>query len=149
MSDTHGRLDAIDRAVERLNQEEVEFVLHAGDFVSPFTAAMFKPLKAKMLAVYGNNDGDRPMLRSKLGEIGTELARDFAELELDGKRIALLHGTDERIVDSVVKSGLYQVVVRGHTRRAEIREDSALQVNSGEVCGYLTGHQTIAVLELP
>ncbi len=35
MADTHDNIHLIDRAVERFNEEGVELVLHAGDYVSP------------------------------------------------------------------------------------------------------------------
>jgi hypothetical protein len=44
---------------------------------------------------------------------------------------------------------MFDVVVRGHTHRAEIVKSGALIVNPGEVCGYLTGKQTVALLDVP
>jgi hypothetical protein len=73
---------------------------------------------------------------------------NFATLELDGKKIALLHGTHEEIVGALLRSGTFDVVVRGHNHRAEIREGKTLLINPGEVCGYLTGRQTVAILNL-
>jgi len=46
ISDTHDRLPMIDEAVKRLNEMNVELVLHAGDYIAPFVASHFKPLKA-------------------------------------------------------------------------------------------------------
>jgi len=45
ISDTHDNLTLVEKAVKQLNQENVELVLHAGDYTSPFTIAKFKPLK--------------------------------------------------------------------------------------------------------
>lgn len=36
LSDTHDNLPAIKRAVDFFNQQKVQFVLHAGDFIAPF-----------------------------------------------------------------------------------------------------------------
>lgn len=148
MSDTHDRLDAIRKAVDLFNRTSVEYVLHAGDLVSPFTAREFRGLRAKLYIVWGNNDGDKELLRVKFGEIGAELLGDFAVLELAGRRMALLHGTNEALVDALVKGGEFDVVVRGHTHEAKIVEGQTLIVNPGEVCGYLSGRQTIALLDL-
>jgi predicted phosphodiesterase len=47
MADTHDNLPLIDKAIRRLNEENVEIVLHAGDYVSPFVIPKFKELKTK------------------------------------------------------------------------------------------------------
>jgi putative phosphoesterase len=148
MSDTHDRLDAIRRAVDFFNRVGVEHVLHAGDLVSPFTAREFRDLKARLHIVWGNNDGDRELLRSRFGEIGAELLGDFAALEFAGRRVALLHGTNQALIDALAKGGEFDVVVRGHTHEAGITEGRSLVVNPGEVCGYLSGRQTAALLDL-
>jgi hypothetical protein len=148
MSDTHDRLDAIEKAIDLFNREKVEHVLHAGDLVSPFVAPKFAKLNAKLYIVWGNNDGDKEFIRVKFGEIGVTPLGNFATLELDGKKIALLHGTHEEIVGALLRSGTFDVVVRGHNHRAEIREGKTLLINPGEVCGYLTGRQTVAILNL-
>jgi hypothetical protein len=147
MSDTHDRLDAVEKAIDFFNREGVKHVLHAGDLVSPFVAPKFAKLKAKLHIVWGNNEGDKEFIRVKFGEIGITPMGNFAALELGGKKIALLHGTHEEIVRALLRSGAYDVVVRGHNHRAEIREGQTLLVNPGEVCGYLTGHMTVAVLD--
>ena len=73
IADTHDRLPYIEKAVKRLNEENVELVLHAGDYVAPFTATKFKELKADLIGVYGNNDGDKQLLKKKFDEIGAEI----------------------------------------------------------------------------
>ena len=148
MSDTHDRIDAVERAIDFFNRTGVEHVLHAGDLVSPFVAPKFAKLRAKLYYIWGNNEGDREFVRVKFGELGVKPLGNFAALELDGRRIALVHGTHEGIVEALSKSGSFDVVVRGHTHRAEIREEKTLIVNPGEVCGYLSGHQTVAILDL-
>ncbi|HEX76791.1 MAG TPA: metallophosphoesterase [Dehalococcoidia bacterium] len=148
MSDTHDRLDAIKAAIDFFNRQGVRDVLHAGDLVSPLVVPKFSTLKAKLHYTWGNNEGDREFIRVKFGEIGVVPLGDFAALELSGRKIALLHGTHEPIVDSLVRSGLYDIVVRGHSHRAEIIKGRTLLVNPGEVCGYLSGHQTVALIDL-
>jgi predicted phosphodiesterase len=85
-------MDAIRAAVELFNKKKVKTVLHAGDIISPFTAGAFSKLDADMYFVFGNNDGDRLLLKQKFDEIGAQCCGDFGDLEIDGKRIALLHG---------------------------------------------------------
>lgn len=147
ISDTHDNLPMVDKAVKRLNKEEVELVLHAGDIIAPFVIPRFKGLNAKLIGVFGNNDGDRELLKKRFSENGFEMRGNFAEISVDGIRIALLHGSEEELLMSLIDSESYDVVVYGHTHKAEIQNEVTLVVNPGEACGYLTGKPTIAVLD--
>ncbi len=148
ISDTHDNLDAIRKAVDFLNSQGVSLVLHAGDFIAPFTVKEFKKLDSPLVGVFGNNDGERKGLGEKFSQMGTHL-KDFIELEHKGKRIALYHGTIEGFVSALVKSGDYDVVIRGHTHSPEIKkENNTLVINPGEVCGYLTGKRTLVLLDV-
>jgi hypothetical protein len=147
VADTHDNIHMIDRAVERLNEERVGIVLHAGDYVSPFTAKHFEPLEAPMIGVYGNNCAERETLARVYAEAGAEIRGYFAEVKADGLRVALLHSHRKEDVDRAYGGG-YDVIVRGHSHRASIgEEDGVLVVNPGEVCGYLTGRCTLAFLD--
>jgi putative phosphoesterase len=148
MSDTHDRLDAVDKAISFVNSREVTDVLHAGDLVSPFVAPLFSELKAKLHFVWGNNEGDHEFIKVRFADIGVSPLGDFAALQLGGRKIALLHGIHQGIVDSLVESGHYDLVVHGHSHRAEVIDGKTLVVNPGEVCGYLTGRQTVALIDL-
>lgn len=148
MADTHDRIDAVERAIEVFNSRGVEHVLHAGDLVSPFVVPCFSKLKAKLHYVWGNNEGDKKAIEARLAELGLKPLGSFAVLRLNGRRIALLHGSGEELVDLCVNSGSFDLVVRGHTHRAEIKPGKTLCVNPGEVCGYLSGKRTIAIVDL-
>ena len=148
MSDTHDRLDAVNRAISFFNSKEVTDILHAGDLVSPFVVPLFSKLNAELHFVWGNNEGDHDFVKVRFADIGVRPLGDFAELQLGGKKIALLHGIHQAIVDSLIQSGGYDLVVRGHSHKAEIAEGETLVVNPGEVCGYLTGRQTVALIDL-
>jgi putative phosphoesterase len=148
MADTHDRIEAVEKAIDFFNGSGVEHVLHAGDLVSPFVAPRFARLRARLHFVWGNNEGDRELVRLRFGELGVKPLGNFAALNLGGRKIALLHGTDEEVVEALVRSGSYDVVVRGHTHRAGIQGEGALCINPGEVCGYLSGRSTVAVLDL-
>ena len=148
ISDTHDRLPFIDRAIKKLNEEKAELVLHAGDYCAPFAAFRFKPLKARMIGVFGNNDAERDLLRRNFNELGVEIRGRFAEIDVDGLKIALLHGEETELLNSLLNIGAYDVVVYGHTHKSEIkRKNGVLAINPGEVCGYLSGRATIGLLD--
>ncbi len=144
MSDSHDNLDAIKKAVKAFNDAEVNLVIHAGDMISPFTSKEIKKLNCDFKAVFGNNDGERDGLRVFFKGICYQ--DDFQELEIEGKKYAVIHGTNEDVVDALVKSEKYDVVIRGHTHKLEVKEGKCMMVNPGETCGYLSGKQTVILL---
>ncbi|MCJ7422658.1 metallophosphoesterase [Candidatus Bathyarchaeota archaeon] len=148
VADTHDCLPMVDKAVRRLNDEKVETVLHAGDYVSPFVIPRFKELEAKLVGVFGNNDGDHELLKKRFSENEKlEMRGYFAAVTIDSVKIALLHGSDRELLKTLVESENFEVVVHGHTHNAETwRKGKTLVVNPGEVCGYLSGRSTIALL---
>ena len=149
MADTHDNLPLIDKAIRRLNEENVEIVLHAGDYVSPFVIPKFKGLKAKLIGVFGNNDGDHELLKRRFSENEKlEIHDNFAEVNVDNLKIALLHGSDRELLKSLTESESFDVVIHGHSHNAEVyRKGNTLVVNPGEVCGYLSGKSTIAFFD--
>ena len=147
MSDTHDRLPLVDEAVKRFNEEKAELVLHAGDYVAPFVAAHFKPLKARLIGVFGNNDGDRLLLRKKFFEIGAEIRGKFAYVTANELKIALLHGDETDLLRSLLEVESHDVVVNGHSHVAKTyRKGKTIVINPGESCGYLSGQPTISIL---
>jgi len=102
ISDTHDNLHAIARAVEVFNNEKCELVLHAGDYIAPFTIKPLSNLRSKLIGVFGNNDGDKILLLQRFKEKGFELYPSPYELEFNGKKILLTHFPD--MLDIVAKS---------------------------------------------
>jgi putative phosphoesterase len=149
IADTHDNLPMVEKAIRKLNEEKVELVLHAGDYVASFVVPKFKELKAKLIGVFGNNDGDHELLKKRFSEQEKlEIRGNFADVAADGLRIVLLHGSDMELVKALIDSESFDVVVHGHSHSAETyRKGKTLIINPGEVCGYLTGKSTIAVLD--
>lgn len=146
ISDSHDHLDNLKRAVELLKNEEVGYVLHCGDFVAPFTLPILSQLGVPFLGVFGNNDGERLLLRERAKEFG-EIKVQPAFLELEGRRLVIMH--EPPLQSPLAKSGEFDVVLVGHTHKAEIKkEGGCLIINPGEACGWLTRKATIAILDL-
>jgi hypothetical protein len=146
ISDTHDNLAACRKACEAFAAEGVKTVLHAGDIIAPFVAPVFYDARLKLIAVFGNNDGEKLFLREKFAELGFELHHGPHEFQLQGRRICLMH--EPRCLASLVKSGSYDLIVHGHTHELAIHEEGTLVINPGEACGYLSGKPTCAVVDL-
>lgn len=149
ISDTHDNLPMVEKAVKKLNEENVTLVLHAGDFVAPFVIPKFKALNAKLIGVYGNNDGDHEFLKKRFNEYpNCEVRGRFAEINADGFKIALLHGDQTELLNALINCDSFDAVVHGHSHANVSRKNGkTLVVNPGEVCGYLSGKSTIALLD--
>lgn len=148
ISDTHDNLPAIETAVRIFHEQGAGVIIHAGDWNAPFSLARLAEAKARIVGIFGNVDGEREYLKVRAKEVGVELLGDFGEVEIAGIKIAIIHGKEEPVVAALAKSELYDVVIRGHTHRQEIKETgSTLVINPGEACGYLTQKRTIAILD--
>ena len=149
LGDTHVHPPHFKKAVKVLNREAADRYLHIGDFISPFVIPVLATLAGEVSGAYENNDGDHDLLRQRCRETGNvSIAGTFSEFHADGVRIALLHGHEGAILDVIVESGLYDVVVYGHSHRAGIAEKGpTLVINPGEVCGYLTGSSTCVMYD--
>ncbi|WP_457591837.1 metallophosphoesterase [Geoglobus sp.] len=139
-SDTHDNVLAIRDLLKDISKERVDFYVHAGDVISPFALREFLELDSLYL-VFGNNDGDR----QKLMEIALSKGWTFGDVLRVGS-MAVYHGTSQEVLKAL--SSRFELVVCGHTHKAEIRKDGGARIlNPGEVCGYLTGKRTYAVYE--
>jgi len=149
ISDTHDNLPIVEKAIKYLNDQKVGLVLHAGDFVAPFTIPKLKQLNCKLIGVFGNNDGDHELLKKRFSETSNcEIHDRFAAVNLEGYRIALLHGDQTELLDSIIESEYFDVVVHGHTHNRTVeKKGKTIAVNPGELCGYLTGKSSLAILD--
>ena len=149
ISDTHDNLPAVEKAVKYLNEQKVNLVLHAGDYVAGFVIPKFKQLNCKLVGVFGNNDGDHELLKKRFSETSNcTIHERFTQIEIEGYRIALLHGHETELLDAVIDSGYFDAVIHGYSHNRSIeRKGKTLAINPGEVCGYLTGKCTVAILD--
>ncbi|MFH1768802.1 MAG: metallophosphoesterase [Candidatus Omnitrophota bacterium] len=135
-SDSHDHITKIKEMVQIIKKERVDFLLHGGDFIAPFALNPLDDLICDWLGVFGNNDGERTGLEKKSGG---KIKTGPYFLELSSKRIALMHEFKPSDAD---------VLIYGHTHNPSIRKDGQLIINPGEVCGWLTGKSSLAILDL-
>jgi uncharacterized protein len=149
ISDTHDNLPLIEKAVQLLNEQKVGLVLHAGDYVAGFVIPKLSALNCPLVGVFGNNDGDHELLKKRFCETqNCNIHDSFAQVTVGGYRIALLHGQETELLNAVIDSAYFDAVVHGHSHNSGIElKGKTLALNPGELCGYLTGKPTIAILD--
>lgn len=144
IADTHDNVPMIKRAVDVFNRENVDLVLHAGDYVSPFSLEPFFSLECDFMGVWGNNDGDK----IALNRVGQGKIVDSPDLQTQGDK-KILVGHHFETLQALILSQEFSLIVCGHTHRPEIRRHGGtLVVNPGECCGWLYGKSTVAVTDL-
>jgi putative phosphoesterase len=148
ISDTHDNIYSVRDAVSIFNSKEVSEVLHAGDIISPFVIKEFKELYCPITFIFGNNEGDLTHLKEIISKYQFKLSGRFYQNTISDRRIVMIHGHIP-IIESLIRSGMYDVIVSGHTHRKLLdKKGEALHINPGEACGYLTGVKSIAILDL-
>ncbi len=135
ISDTHDHVPHIQTAVRKFSDLQVDTILHAGDYCSPFTIPHFEGFS--LIGVFGNNDGDHFRLIQQFRNINAEIHNEFHEVKLGGRQIALYHGTREPITEALVKCGKYDLVISGHIH-TPINENhgDTLAFNPGSAHGF-------------
>lgn len=134
-SDSHDHVEHIKKSTEFFRAQDLTHLIHAGDYCSPFTIPLFEGLH--LHGVFGNNDGDKYLLIKKFQEIDATIHGDFFSFSEDGLAFAVYHGTYEEITRSLEKSGLYDVVISGHTHEAGVETiGETISINPGSVNGF-------------
>jgi putative phosphoesterase len=129
-----------------LESMEVDRVLHCGDIGSAAVVEMFAQWPTDF--VFGNCDADRDALQRAIAAAGQTCHGAFGQLQLEGKRIAILHSDDRRRFQQALHSGEWDLVCYGHTHIASIDwYGSTLALNPGAI--YRAHPHSIAVVELP
>jgi putative phosphoesterase len=143
ISDTHDNIPNIKKAVGIFNANKVGLVIHAGDYIAPFSIAPFDDLKCDFVGVFGNNDGEKQGL-TKISQ--GKIKPQPHKLEFYNKKILIIHEPND--LDDLIKSQHYDIIIYGHTHEHVIDHGKTLVINPGECCGWLTGKGTVALADL-
>lgn len=149
LADSHDHLTYLQNAIAMLKGHKVDLLLHAGDFVAPFTIPYLGGAGCPVWAVYGNNDGELVGLKLKFQELegGRVHERPFA-YEHERAKILIQH--EPVALETFEGCNQFDLVVYGHTHSVDVRvpPQGAMIINPGEVCGWLTGQPTCAIVDL-
>lgn len=144
-ADTHDHLDNIRRAVKVFNDANCECVLFAGDLVSTFAVPPLRKLKCRMIACYGDNEGNKLGLQSGFTVVGQIGEAPLPYTAADGTRFVLVHM--ERQLRGY--EGEFDVAVYAHTHKPGVFQDDRgrLFLNPGEACGWKFGRPTVLLFD--
>ncbi len=143
IADSHDNILVIKKAISYLNERKVNMVIHAGDYVAPFSVRLFKEFNCPWIGVFGNNDGEKKGL-TLVSE--SRIQEPPYELNLGGKSVFITHDIEMISEDGIVPGR--DIVIYGHNHQSSVsKKNNQLYVNPGELCGYVTGKSTLAILD--
>ncbi len=136
ISDIHDNVWNLEAALSSFQVAEALFCL--GDLCSPFVIGMLgKGFPGRPIhLVFGNNDADTfRITRNAANFPDIVIHAEFAEVVLDGKKIAAVHF--DNIAGALTASGRYDAVFYGHNHRFDISPaGKTLAVNPGALMGW-------------
>jgi uncharacterized protein len=147
ISDTHDHHVNVLKAIEIFKTENVQYILHAGDIVSQYTARAFAQVQnAKFIAVFGNNDGEKVMLKSIIEGFGGEIHHDPYHGKIADKQVFLTHKPG--LINEAAASGKYDIIVYGHTHFRDVKTiGKTLIINPGEATDWVCGKGNLCILD--
>ena len=96
LSDTHDRVDAARAAIAVLRDQGAQFLIHCGDVGGRGILDLLASMPSAL--VWGNTDYDRDQMTAYARQRGIAVYGQLASLELAGKKIAVTHGDDHRLM---------------------------------------------------
>jgi putative phosphoesterase len=140
-------MDKIERAMRLIIAERVSHVIHAGDYVAPFSLKLIlRDLGGiEFTGVFGNNDGEKAGL-TKLAS--SRIHKAPHTFTVDGKRFFLTHDIERHDLNELKKTN--DVIIFGHSHKPLVEQRNGVAViNPGACCGILAKFPSIAFLTLP
>ncbi len=143
-SDSHDNLPNLQKAMLEFQRRGVEAVIHAGDFVAPFTIDSLKMAKCPVYGVFGNCDGERLGLTNRFAEIG-EIQTEPHICEIAGLKIVVMH--HPHWVEAFAHESLADIIIYGHLHKLALEKRPPWIINPGEVFGRLSGAATVVLFD--
>jgi putative phosphoesterase len=136
VSNSDGRADAVADALGVFAASGVETVVHLGDVGGRHVLDALAAAPAEVAFVWGDRDKDRMVLLRHAHKLGLLCWGLFGDLEHGGKRIAVLHGDDKKILKHLLDEQQYDYVLTGHEMSVEERTVGRTRViNPGPLHG--------------
>jgi uncharacterized protein len=136
LSDSHDHIWNLEKALDAVNAQGADVLLHCGDLVAPFIIAQIAEAFAGPIHILeGNNDGDgrlQQQVASKFRQV--TLHGIYAELAVGSRRIAMIHYPEP--ARRIAQSGHFDLVCYGHNHLQNWEQiGDCYLVNPGEVMG--------------
>jgi putative phosphoesterase len=144
LSDSHGRVETVKRALALLAPHRPDVYIHCGDVGGEAVFDEFVGLPFHF--VWGNTDEPTHALRTYVASLGFTCLRGPLRLTLDGKQIAVFHGHEVEFADEM-DDPRADYILHGHTHeKSDRRVGRARIINPGAL--HRARVKTVATLDL-
>jgi uncharacterized protein len=147
ISDTHNHTRNLQAALNTIQAEKIQVLIHCGDLTTIETAQWFRGYE--VVYVYGNGDYASGLIRNFFIDSNPKSFGGLIfEGEIDGIRIAATHGHIPGKVETLSKSGQFDYVFFGHShRRKDERLGFTRLINPGALGGLPKEDRSFCILE--
>jgi len=144
ISDTHDNLTNLERFFKKIENLNIEILLHLGDVCFlPTLEFLVNHFKKKIYLVLGNGDNKK---LSSFKKENLFIFEKIGVLEIEGKKIALTHFPT--IANDLAKEEKYDFIFYGHLHfPREKKKGKSLLINPGNLAGVFFP-ASFAVLDL-
>ncbi len=138
ISDSHDNIPNIEKAIAWIKDQGIDKLIHCGDVCAPgVLKKLCESFSGDIFLCLGNVDGDHFMFSKISYEDcpNLKMFKEFGEIELGGKKIAINHYPD--FAKALAHTGKYDIVFHGHTHKPWEEETNGCRVvNPGNICGF-------------
>lgn len=148
LSDTHNQITRTQEAIDVCRAEGITEMIHCGDVTRVEMVELFTDFTLHL--IYGNNDIDEVGLRLAAQSCGAgSTCGEIYTAEIDGKRLAAIHGDAYLMLDDLIRSQRFDYVFHGHTHRIRDEKIGKTRViNPGALGGSRRDRRNFCILEL-
>lgn len=150
VSDSHGKTNRLQRAMDIFASHNVEAVVHCGDLGSTDCVRVLGSSEKPTYAVLGNTDHHGEVLQRQAKLSGVNLSSKTVEVPLgNGAHLVATHGHREHLLDELIAGEQFPYVCHGHTHRVrDERIGKTRVINPGALHHNRNPrHPTVAILD--
>ena len=148
ISDSHDNVPNIDKALEHIESQGIEHMIHCGDVCAPGVFEHFaKNFTGELHVCFGNVDGDRKKSREKVADFpNVTIHGERGSVNMGGLKIGFVHYPDQAR-EMAASDAAFDYVCYGHDHRAwEEQVGDCKILNPGTLAG-LFAKATFAILD--
>ncbi|MHC4755262.1 MAG: YfcE family phosphodiesterase [Planctomycetota bacterium] len=149
ISDTHDHRANVARAVDIFTEQNVDYILHAGDIISPSTAVTLAKVKnAKFIGVFGNCCRDKKVMAQEIQNLGGEIHSHIYNDKVGPLNVFITHKPED--LDKVTENSDLDLAVFGHTHKKFVHKiGQSLVINPGESHVIILDIDEMSIKEIP
>ncbi len=148
LADTHDQVHNTWAALQLFRGSGVDRLVHCGDLTKPSMVKLFDGWKVAF--ILGNMDrNEAGLLRALEQTGGAQLHSDVYQATLSGVRVGACHGHDAELLNTMIRSGEFDLVLHGHLHvRRDDKIGSTRIINPGALGGTFREPRSVCVFDL-